>query len=45
MLKNRVHKGRAGITTISRKIGNGVVKNGSMKKFTSTPSQRYSYYA
>ncbi|KAF8229254.1 hypothetical protein L208DRAFT_1439479 [Tricholoma matsutake] len=37
MLKNRVHQGRAGITTISRKIGGGVVKNGSLKKSSSTP--------
>ncbi|KAF9240835.1 hypothetical protein BU15DRAFT_87417 [Melanogaster broomeanus] len=30
MLKNRVHKGQATISTISRKIGHGVVKNGSL---------------
>ena len=37
MLKNRVHKGRAGITTISRKIGSGVVRNGNLKRSNSTP--------
>lgn len=43
MLKNRVDKGRAGITTISRKIGSGVVKNGNLKKSNSTPGQSYSH--
>ncbi|KAG5643985.1 hypothetical protein DXG03_009275 [Asterophora parasitica] len=37
MLKNRVHKGQARITTISRKIGSGVVKTGSLKRSNSTP--------
>ncbi|KAG6845844.1 hypothetical protein H0H87_002535 [Tephrocybe sp. NHM501043] len=37
MLKNRVHQGRARVSTISRKIGNGVVKTGSLKRSNSTP--------
>ncbi|KAF8173314.1 hypothetical protein BJ912DRAFT_1024889 [Pholiota molesta] len=37
MLKNRVHKSRAGITAVSRKIGHGVVKNGGLRRSTSTP--------
>lgn len=45
MLKNRVHQGRAGITTISRKIGGGVVKNGSLKKSSSTPGQSCSHHS
>jgi hypothetical protein len=45
MLKNRVHKGRAGITTISRKIGSGVVKNGSLKKSSSTPGRSCSHHS
>jgi hypothetical protein len=43
MLKNRVDKGRAGITTISRKIGSGVVKNGSPKRSNSTPGKLFSF--
>ncbi|KAF8966758.1 hypothetical protein BDZ97DRAFT_1938402 [Flammula alnicola] len=37
MLKDRVDKGRAGISAVSRKIGHGVVRNGSLRRFTSTP--------
>ncbi|KAF8066830.1 hypothetical protein FPV67DRAFT_1768536 [Lyophyllum atratum] len=37
MLKNRVHMGQVRITTISRKIGNGVVRTGSLKRSLSTP--------
>lgn len=37
MLKNRVHKSRAGITAVSRKIGHGVAKNGGLRRSTSTP--------
>ncbi|KAF5376499.1 hypothetical protein D9615_008660 [Tricholomella constricta] len=37
MLKNRVHKGQVRITTISRKIGSGVVRTGSLKRSNSTP--------
>ncbi|KAG6918514.1 hypothetical protein DXG01_013876 [Tephrocybe rancida] len=37
MLKNRVHQGRARVSTISRKIGNGVAKTGSLKRSNSTP--------
>lgn len=37
MLKSQVHKGRAGITAVSRKIGHGVTKNGGMRRSTSTP--------
>lgn len=37
MLKNRVHKSQVRITTISKKIGNGVVRNGSLRRANSTP--------
>ncbi|KAG6819512.1 hypothetical protein H0H93_011170 [Arthromyces matolae] len=37
MLKNRVHQGRARVTTISRKIGHGVVRSGTLKRANSTP--------
>jgi len=37
MLKEQVHKSRAGITAVSRKIGHGVTKNGSLRRSTSTP--------
>ncbi|KAG9312488.1 hypothetical protein JVU11DRAFT_6875 [Chiua virens] len=37
MLKNRVHKGQEKISTISRKIGHGVVRNGSSRRRNSTP--------
>ncbi|KIK96970.1 hypothetical protein PAXRUDRAFT_137268 [Paxillus rubicundulus Ve08.2h10] len=39
MLKNRVHKGQEKISTISRRIGHGVVKNGSLhlRRTTSAP--------
>ncbi|KAG6827014.1 hypothetical protein H0H92_013580 [Tricholoma furcatifolium] len=37
MLKNRVHQGRARVSTISKKIGNGVVRTGSLKRPNSTP--------
>ncbi|KAF9478780.1 TPR-like protein [Pholiota conissans] len=37
MLKNRVHKGRAGITAVSRKIGHGVARNGGLRRSTSSP--------
>ncbi|KAJ8496760.1 hypothetical protein ONZ45_g12328 [Pleurotus djamor] len=36
-VKSGVHKGQATITTISKKIGNGVVRNGPMRRSTSTP--------
>lgn len=39
MLKNRVHKEQVRITTISRKIGNGVVRNGSLKRSSSAPGR------
>lgn len=39
MLKNRVDKGRAGISAVSRKIGHGVVKNG-VRRTNSTPGTR-----
>jgi len=42
MLKNRVHEGRAVITTISRKIGSGVAKSSSLKRSSSTPGQFFS---
>ncbi|KAJ7079363.1 hypothetical protein C8R43DRAFT_1177712 [Mycena crocata] len=37
MLKNRVNKGQARISTISKKIGSGVVRNGSLRRSNSTP--------
>ncbi|GLB40656.1 putative tetratricopeptide repeat [Lyophyllum shimeji] len=37
MLRNRVHKGQARITTMTRKIGSGVVRTGSLKRSLSTP--------
>lgn len=39
MLKNRVHKGRAGITAVSRKIGHGVSKHHQLqlRRTNSTP--------
>jgi len=36
-LKNRVNKGQARISTISKRIGNGVVRPGSLRRSTSTP--------
>ena len=39
MLKNRVHKGQAKISTISRKIGHGVVRNGHLKRASSAPGK------
>ncbi|KAJ3862457.1 hypothetical protein EV359DRAFT_45138 [Lentinula novae-zelandiae] len=36
-LKSQVHKGSARISTISKKIGQGVVKNGSLRRSNSTP--------
>lgn len=39
MLKGSVHKGRAGISAVSRRIGNGVGKNGSLRRSTSTPGK------
>jgi len=42
MLKNRVHKSQARISTISRKIGHGMVKNSSvvsLRRTTSAPGQ------
>jgi hypothetical protein len=37
MLKDRVHKGRAGFTAVSRKIGHGVARNGTLRRSNSTP--------
>ncbi|KAG7440123.1 uncharacterized protein BT62DRAFT_989346 [Guyanagaster necrorhizus] len=37
MLKNRVHKSGARISHISKKIGSGVVRNGSLLRSNSTP--------
>ncbi|KAF9059567.1 hypothetical protein BDP27DRAFT_1341214 [Rhodocollybia butyracea] len=36
-LKNQVQKGSTRISTISRKIGHGVVRNGSLRKLSSMP--------
>ncbi len=38
ILKDQVHKGRAGITAVSRKIGHGVTKNGPLRRSNSSPS-------
>ncbi|KAJ7854317.1 hypothetical protein B0H14DRAFT_2756738 [Mycena olivaceomarginata] len=37
MLKNRVNKGQARISTISKRIGSGVVRNGTLRRSNSTP--------
>ena len=37
ILKDRVHKGRAGITTVSRKIGHRVSRTGGLRRSNSTP--------
>lgn len=37
MLKNRVHKGQAKFTAVSRKIGHGVVRNGPLRRSNSSP--------
>ncbi|KAJ6516759.1 hypothetical protein C8R47DRAFT_1088233 [Mycena vitilis] len=37
MLKNRVNKGQARISTISKRIGGGVVRNGTLRRTNSTP--------
>src|ERR1700722_1046855 len=39
MLKNRVHKGHARISTISKKIGHGVARTGSLRRSNSAPGQ------
>lgn len=39
MLKNRVHKGQEKISTISRKIGHGVVRNGNLRRTNSAPGK------
>lgn len=39
MLKNRVHKGQEKISTISRKIGHGVVRNSNLRRTTSAPGK------
>jgi len=53
LLKHQVHKGRAGITAVSRKIGHGVTRNGGLRRSNSTPSRflrriltylRYTFY-
>ncbi|KAG6840608.1 hypothetical protein C0991_005556 [Blastosporella zonata] len=41
MLKHRVHQGRERVSTISRKIGNGVVRTGSLKRSNSTPADSW----
>lgn len=47
VLKNRVHKGQAGITRISKKIGHNVGKHGSlhMKRTHSAPGRLISWIA
>jgi hypothetical protein len=37
MLKNRVHKGHARISTISKKIGHGVARTGTLRRSNSAP--------
>lgn len=44
MLKNRVNKGQARISTISKKIGSGVVRNGSLRRSNSTPGRFFCRY-
>ncbi len=39
MLKNRVHKSGARISNISKKIGSGVVRNGSLLRSNSAPGR------
>lgn len=39
MLKNRVHKGQEKISTISKKIGHGVVRNGNLRRSHSAPGK------
>ena len=41
MLKTGVHKGQERITTISRKIGHGVARGGSLRRANSTPGDVY----
>ncbi|KAG1743800.1 hypothetical protein EDB19DRAFT_1697006 [Suillus lakei] len=50
MLKARVHKGQEKISTISRKIGHGVARNGNLKRTSSAPDfhavlQNHNYQA
>ena len=47
MLKARVHKGQEKISTISRKLGHGVVRNGglSLKRTTSAPGSYALHYS
>lgn len=40
IFKDQVHKGRAGITAVSRKIG----RNGGLRRTTSTPSTSYWFF-
>lgn len=42
MLKTGVHKGQERITTISRKIGHGVARHGSLRRTNSTPGDFFS---
>lgn len=39
MFKNRVHKGQEKISTISKKIGHGVARNGNLKRANSAPGK------
>jgi hypothetical protein len=39
MLKNRVNKGQAQISVISKRIGSGVVRNRTLRRSNSTPGQ------
>lgn len=50
MLKARVHRGQEKISTISRKLGHGVVRNGNLKRTSSAPDfhavlQNHNYQA
>ncbi|KAG2119459.1 hypothetical protein DEU56DRAFT_120881 [Suillus clintonianus] len=50
MLKARVHKGQEKISTISRKLGHGVARNGNLKRTSSAPDfhavlQNHNYQA
>ena len=40
MLKGSVHKGRAGISAVGKKIGHGVARNGVLRRSTSNPGMQ-----
>ncbi|PPR04627.1 hypothetical protein CVT26_015006 [Gymnopilus dilepis] len=44
MLKGSVHKGRAGISAVGKKIGHGVARNGVLRRSTSNPGKDFPSY-